>query len=369
MHAPAEPQDALSPTSQRPTGLVDLPVEVLELVVRWVALMRYEYSESRRPKPSPLHHLAHGTNRTLRRIALPYLFRDAWATDAFPDEVWLPGDGPIAPIGFLRVLRHYLCEDTQRSALEMAPRVERLVLTWRTTTFTDTLAPPPPMDRAQASYVNHIELRHATLSTARRETQAYFDNLSNLVSTVNSNLRSLSIATQLDTVLTGEARPMQEIVQATQASFGPIPLESLSIDDFATCTPRDLADLAAAFPTLKTLSLSDRMVWKGSRSDLLAALSPLVALETLSCRLPPDTPASSFDLLTATSSSGVDDDALFASPAAVALEAALHLPRLGLVGFIAQHSDVEWFRVRRDCEGRPQEAEAVRIVDMDLDRP
>ncbi|BGP36739.1 hypothetical protein JCM10449v2_000641 [Rhodotorula kratochvilovae] len=421
-------------------GLLDLPVEVLELVVRWVALLRYDYSESRRPKPSALHHLAYGTNGLLRRIALPYLFREAWtASDAWADKVWLPGEGLVEPTRFVRVLRHSLHGNvaSEPTPLELAPQVERVVLAW---SADRTFAYAPPMRPDQASHVKSIELRHAGLPVLTLK-DMYFSNFANLVSvklhnstslvlpvfyhissitefafsvehravidtdaplwrqlrrleivvlppssrqrdanalagflqtfkfpTANSNLRFLSLATQLDTVFTGEARPMHPIVQAIKASFGSIPLTSLSIDDHTTCTPQDLADLAAAFPTLKTLSLPDRTVWDGSRADLLAALSPLIGLETLSCRLPPDTPASLFDPPASPSSSS-GDDALFASPAAIALEAASHLPRLGLVGFVGQHSDMEWFRVRRNEEGRPEEAEGVRLVEMDLDRP
>ena len=122
-----------------------------------------------------------------------------------------------------------------------------------------------------------------------------------------------------------------------------------------------------------------------SQADLLAALAPLIALETLSCRLFPTSPASTYntptspslcaatapddpsELAAAAAAAAADDD--FASPHAIALEAAAHLPRLELCGFIGQHSETEWVRVYRDEEGRPERAECVTMVEMDLERP
>lgn len=65
---------AMSHSSRRRrTQLLDLPFEVLKEVVFWVALLKYEYSESRRPNPSALQCIA-STNKLLRDLAFPLLF-------------------------------------------------------------------------------------------------------------------------------------------------------------------------------------------------------------------------------------------------------------------------------------------------------
>lgn len=105
----------------------------------------------------------------------------------------------------------------------------------------------------------------------------------------------------------------------------------------------------------------------------MSSLAPLTSLETLSCRLFPVVPPSLFDVSPKTDASEPasegDDLEQFASPASIALEAATVLPALALVGFSGQSSAVEWFRVRRDAEGEPCQAEAVTLVNLDLDRP
>jgi len=128
-------------------GLVDLPLEILELVVRWVALQRFEYSESRRPRPSALHHLAYGTNQLIRRAALPLLCRRA---DEFqhgaPQQVWVPGEGLVDVDTFVRAWRQ-----PRGSAAHPLPRQTRLEsLTYY------RLADPPPSPLLD---VKHLELR------------------------------------------------------------------------------------------------------------------------------------------------------------------------------------------------------------------
>lgn len=96
---------ALTPPPAGRVGLLSLPVETLDLIIQYVALLRLEYSESRRPEPSALHHLAYGTNRLLRTLALPYLFRTLETTKAPPD-VWLPGAGLVSAKRFARTIRY-----------------------------------------------------------------------------------------------------------------------------------------------------------------------------------------------------------------------------------------------------------------------
>ncbi|GAA5994956.1 uncharacterized protein JCM10292_004452 [Rhodotorula paludigena] len=186
-------------------------------------------------------------------------------------------------------------------------------------------------------------------------------------------LRRLSVTTQLQTRFVSSPRALQDIVTALISTFSHAPLESLAFDDHASCESEDLARLAAGFPALRSLSLGDRMVWNGSRRDLLSSLAPLTSLETLSCRLLPVVPPSLFDSLPSPKADESvcegDDLEQFASPASIALEAATVLPALALVGFSGQSSAVEWFRVRRDAESQPCEVEAVTLVDLDLDRP
>ncbi|GAA5947030.1 hypothetical protein JCM10213_007282 [Rhodosporidiobolus nylandii] len=79
-------------------------------------------------------------------------------------------------------------------------------------------------------------------------------------------LRSLSLFTQLPTHFTVPPMLMHDVVSAIIPSFR-APLSSLSIDEYASCTPTDLHNLATAFPSLRVLHLGDRMMWKGTRRE------------------------------------------------------------------------------------------------------
>lgn len=54
--------------------LLDLPVELVQRVCIYVALQRYDYAASRRPRPSPLRSLA-SSHSTLHQLASPLLWR------------------------------------------------------------------------------------------------------------------------------------------------------------------------------------------------------------------------------------------------------------------------------------------------------
>lgn len=96
-------------------------------------------------------------------------------------------------------------------------------------------------------------------------------------------------------------------------------------------------------------------------------------MTTLTCRLLPDTPSSAYDDRASDDSDDADADSTqYASPRSIALEAASALRRLALVGFIGQHTAIEWMRVRRkrgDAQRAPQEVERVRVVETGLERP
>ncbi|GAA5911853.1 hypothetical protein JCM8208_002460 [Rhodotorula glutinis] len=434
-------------------GLINLPVELLDLIMHWVALLPFEYSESRRPRPSALHHLAYGTNRLLRRAALPFLCRrpDEFEHGA-PQQVWMPGEGLVAVDSYVRAWRQ-----GPRSSAYPPPgqtRLESLVY------FNLAIPPPAPvllvkyleirrpvhddvdppvvsacLDavpgltslkvvepdefllcdlRARARLVDLSILVRPRASTDMGGLSQVFRRLrrleiqvirerrlgqpadkfplviflhNNFFPTGDIHLRHLSLSVRLDPALPSVPQPMKPVVEALKTSFGSCYLTSLSLDEYTTCTPQDLALLASTFPTLEVLSLPDRTIWDGSRADLLAALAPLAALKKLSCRLFPTAPASTYDTpsvasptvtddlhepavaASAAAAADDDDDEQFASPHAIALEAAAHLPHLELVGFIGQHSETEWVRVHRDERGRPEVVEGVRLVEMDLDRP
>ncbi|GAA6032723.1 hypothetical protein JCM8097_000760 [Rhodosporidiobolus ruineniae] len=116
-----------------PTTLLSLPLEVLDHIVRFVALLRFDYSESRRPRPSALHHLAYGVgNRTLRGLALPYFGREA-TTASWMTDVWGGGGERVDTRALVRALKQTgswaklhssLTEDFAQSY----PNVERIVL-------------------------------------------------------------------------------------------------------------------------------------------------------------------------------------------------------------------------------------------------
>jgi hypothetical protein len=178
---------------------------------------------------------------------------------------------------------------------------------------------------------------------------------------------------------------MRDILDAVSASFGSANLTSLSLDDYAVAEPCDLHRLATSFSSLKTLSLGDRFIWKGSRvrfflapspsfvnlyllpqADFLNALIPLASLHTLSCRIFPESPATTFRLAFSPAEEEGEEEE-YASPASIAIEAASLLPKLSLVGFSGRQSSEEWFKVRRDGEGRPEEAEGVELYSLDLD--
>uniref|UniRef100_A0A0K3CPI4 Uncharacterized protein n=1 Tax=Rhodotorula toruloides TaxID=5286 RepID=A0A0K3CPI4_RHOTO len=94
-----------STASPRRTELLDLPLEVLDLIIRYVSLLPQECSESRRQAPSPLNHLAYGTNRLLRTLALPYVFYSL-DTSRLPPKVWLPDVGIVSAKRFARTIRY-----------------------------------------------------------------------------------------------------------------------------------------------------------------------------------------------------------------------------------------------------------------------
>ncbi|KPV78442.1 uncharacterized protein RHOBADRAFT_50909 [Rhodotorula graminis WP1] len=418
--------------------------------MHWVALLRYEYSESRRPRPSALHHLAYGTNRRIRRAALPLLCRQP---DEFeygtPQQVWMPGEGLVDRDNYARAWRqarqlsaHPPSSQTRLELVAYHRLANIPPLPFHHVKHLELRRPVPEHidDKVASAYLDAFpaltslkvvepgefflrDLRLADLSLVVRPRASI--NMSSLSSMcrglrrleievvrrprpgepvvkfplvvflrentfpIDSILRDLSLSVRLDPTLRSFPQPMRPIVEALRKTFGSCRLTSLSLDDYTTCAPQDLAVLATTFPTLECLSLPDRTTWDGSRADLLAALEPLTALKKLSCRLLPVTPASTYDTPPSATSSpatlaaddaqepdtandaaaAADDDALFASPHAIALEAAAHLPHLELVGFIGQHCGTEWVRVYRDERGRPDAVEGVRLVEMDLDRP
>ncbi|GAA5834221.1 hypothetical protein JCM9279_004249 [Rhodotorula babjevae] len=433
------------------TGLINLPLEILDLVVHWVALQRFEYSESRRPRPSALHHLAYGTNKLVRRAALPLLCRrpDEFK-DGAPKQVWMPGEGLVDVDTFIRTWRqprgtsaHPPPGQTRLESLAFyrlvvpqgAPLLNVKHLELRRPvhdymspgTTSDCIAAFPNLASCTVVEPDQFLLRdlsslehlvdfalvvrpHAQVEMGglsqlyrrlrRLEIQVFQQRRvhepvvefplvvflhENTFPAVDAHLQDLSLSVRLDPTLRSVPQPMQPVLQALKTAFGSCRLAALSLDEYTTCAPQDLALLASTFPTLERLSLPDRTIWDGSRADLLAALAPLTALTTLSCRLFPTSPASTYDTPSPASLTAQavlddphtpaldnrdhDDANDFASPHAIALEAAAHLPCLELCGFIGQHSGIEWVRVYRNEEGRPERAEGVTIFEMDLERP
>ncbi|GAA5850107.1 hypothetical protein JCM8547_001013 [Rhodosporidiobolus lusitaniae] len=351
---PTSPPAAESVTADSPSrppssssalvNLLDLPVELVVRILDYVEMLKNEYSESRRPNPSALHHLAYGTCRRLRSLALPRLFRHGSTSDK-PARFFSLDVGAYLDGGrFVTVLRH---EATQPywpvSAGEGYEAVERLVLTFSRE------------EKALLQASSTVEGRSA------------FPRLKTLELSSTSPLRFLSFWTQLPTHFTTPPGQFGHVVSALIASFGAIPLASLTIDEYASAEAVDLHTLASSFPHLKRLSLGDRMIWKGSRADLLDALSPLSSLQELSCRIFPDIPASTFRHPSA--HPGLTEEDEYASPASIALEAASLLPKVSLIGFSGRQSTVEWLRVRRDQAGGPEWAEAVELYEEDLERP
>ncbi|GAA5887553.1 hypothetical protein JCM6882_001447 [Rhodosporidiobolus microsporus] len=434
-----------------PSNLLDLPVELLEQIVRDVALLRYDYSESRRPKPSALHHLAYGTNRLLRSLALPYLARLASTEDA-PTSLLLEKGKTVDSRQFASFLAHTNGTNETSDALgddfnAFYPSVKRVVFSFPRREGFVLNAPaawsPGLSQRPSTNGIQSLEIRHGARDPVMRvfallsffghsyptlETLTLFhchhiarwSSLAEETASVtrlevvladsvrepllaewkigsawtrlehfslavappsrdqdepsmasclegfqlppDSPLRSLSLSTQLPTRFTSPPHGMADVLPSIVSAFGSAALTSLAIDEYASCTAEDLATISTAFPTLKALNLGDRMVWKGTRAELLNALAPLTSLQLLSCRIPPDSPASSFR---SSSDSGEEE---YASPASIALEAASILPRLSRVGFSGRQSRVEWFVVSRTEEGKPERAEAVELYSLDLDR-
>ncbi|GAA5980247.1 hypothetical protein JCM11641_005518 [Rhodosporidiobolus odoratus] len=459
------------------TNLLSLPVEVLQHIVLFVGLLRYDDSESRRPKPSALHHLAYGTNRLLRSLALPHIGRLASTRDA-PQELLLQQGQSMDSRGLVRVLRHHDLPEDEMDLVPFArlghlyPNMRQLVLSFPASSIatqqtvlrcpgvTETPSPNKVTSlvirrgragevdmfmhlftHAAASFPNltHVEYLHcrrmrlwlrivASTPTVRSlvvtprwtidcpplqtwECGDMWSKLTNFAFTSppptpldahtsqiipalvgfalapTAPLRSLSLATQLATHLNTNSYQLSDLVTAIISSFGAVPLISFGLDVHATCGPADLHKLASAFPKLRKLSLGDRLIWQGSRSDLLGSLLPLDSLEVLSCRVLPDTPPSTYDppsdssepldaqsLGRAAASPYPDNDldtdlAEFASPAQIALEAALVMPRLSRVGFTGRQSTMEWFRISREEDGRPVRAEGFELYCLYLDRP
>ncbi|GAA5921912.1 hypothetical protein JCM1841_000976 [Sporobolomyces salmonicolor] len=220
--------------------------------------------------------------------------------------------------------------------------------------------------RTVESFVLHVP--PPALDESMTPIKAYLEGLA-LPPACDMPLRSLSIATQLQNYFATLPKRMEDITSALSPFFQ-LPLTSLALDEYAACEPADLTALASSFPTLKSLSLGDRIVWKGERVDLLSALSPLRYLVTLSCPLFPDAPSSRFRPLMLEPDDSPEHLEDFASPVEIALEAAAILPALALVGFSGRQSTAEWWRVGRNPEtGEPDQADAVELYCTDLDRP
>ncbi|GAA5832175.1 hypothetical protein JCM11251_004268 [Rhodosporidiobolus azoricus] len=432
-----------------PVNLLDLPVELLDQIVRGVALLRYEYSESRRPKPSAMHHLAYGTNRLLRSLALPYLGRLA-STDDVPTTLLLSDGGTVDSRQFATVLAEKesgLCDKIIDFAV-LYPAVKRVVASFPRNyltlpvfcfylpgledgactnsiksleirrgpfgpdehlKFIEDCAPHsyPVLETLRLIHCSNTErwsclpeiilsvtrlevtpptiygplknwhldtawsrLRHFALAVAaptRNQVQPsliYYTEGFKLP--VSSPLTSLALSTQLPTHFTSPPHQLKDVLRTITTSFGVAALTSFSLDEYAYCRPADLVTIASTFTALKKLSLGDRMIWRGSRADLLRSLTPLTSLQLLSCRILPDLPASTFRSPATFSLAEGEEE--YASPASIALEAASILPRLSRVGFSGRQSTMEWFVVSRTSDGKPERAEAVELYSFDLDR-
>ncbi|GAA6001853.1 hypothetical protein JCM10207_002351 [Rhodosporidiobolus poonsookiae] len=426
-------------------NLLDLPIEVLEQIVVFVALLRYETSESRRPKPSALHHLAYGTNRLLRTLALPHLGRLA-TTESISTQIIAANGRLVDSRSLVRVLQHPKGASKQywpvSQLAERYPRLEHLVLSLdpddkknmhlgnlpffmsagldERGRVNTTVTPHPQVKtleirhgagRVWPLFLEHMPQAFPSLETVKLfhcwrlerwlqvltptvtclevavhasmldmplagwgKVQHFpqpflFESLRHFALALppSSPLLSLDISSQLPTHFTTAPLRFSQVVAAIIASFGSAALSSLAIDEYARATPADLAVLSAAFPLLSSLSLGDRTIWEGSRTDFLDALSPLSSLERLECRLFPDSPACTLFPPPAAGEGEEADE--FASPSSIALEAALSLPKLSLVGFSGRQSAVEWLRIIRDKDGQPERTEAVELYSMDLTRP
>ncbi|KAM0753669.1 hypothetical protein T439DRAFT_346059 [Meredithblackwellia eburnea MCA 4105] len=79
---PADP--AKEQQKQEPFRLLDLPTEILSVVLHYVALLKFQLAESRRPKPSPLILLGSSCRR-LHHVAAPFIWRN-FSLPQFEDE-------------------------------------------------------------------------------------------------------------------------------------------------------------------------------------------------------------------------------------------------------------------------------------------
>ncbi|GAA5887696.1 hypothetical protein JCM5296_004461 [Sporobolomyces johnsonii] len=447
---PARSSTASNPSEDSYTAsnafrLLDLPDELVQLVLQFVALLEYEYGESRRPDPSPLHALAHSRNWRLRRLAMPLLHRRARTSDphlslvvdgevvssaafvrsvrhfrnvdesepqeppsAYPNLVnlsvrsdgplpaeWLEGLVPLRNLRSLELRRTGLhLPWTKKRPQQLPPDFPRLTslslfhnLEWlfvfatlstikHLTVVLDTRGNLPqsalknwdaePLWKTVESFVLHVP--PPALDESITPIKTYLEGLA-LPPARDMPLRSLSIITQLQNYFATLPKNMRDITGAL-SPFSQLPLTSLALDEYAACEPADLAALASSFPALKSLSLGDRIVWKGERVNLLSALSPLRHLVTLSCPLFPDAPSSRFRPLLLGPDDSPEHLEDFASPVEIALEAAAVLPALSLVGFSGRQSTAEWWRIGRNTEtGAPDQADAVELYCTDLDRP
>lgn len=161
---------AAAPRRPAAVSLLDLPIEVIDLIVRWVALLRYDYSESRRPVPSALHHVACGTNKLLRRVALPYLFRTWQSRSDSHRRVWVPGArGLVDTREFVRTWRQPRDDTGRVDDPRSLPRLESLVFF----ELPEVGAPDVPFPS-----VTHVEVRRGQRDRAR----AWFGRLPALTS-------------------------------------------------------------------------------------------------------------------------------------------------------------------------------------------
>ncbi|BGP04833.1 hypothetical protein JCM10049v2_000635 [Rhodotorula toruloides] len=446
------------------------------LIIRYASLLRLESSESRRQAPSALHHLAYGTNRLLRTLALPYLFYSL-DTSRLPPKVWLPDVGVVSAKRFARTIRYeeswkntrqyrwYRTSSEKRddkkerqifseyAMLSQAdfPLLEHIVLyRLETKNFLPRVKRPSrarggdtsvfirrltlghlygldkkaveqsltpfgagvtslSMDNDTTKRLDSVLPRFTALQVLRlnyhygdqnpfdAKFEATYARIKSLqlrlpgtffgyaeeegdgsVRSIpqgelptlppTANLRHLAIDTRFDQFGISP-HAIDDLLQTITTVFGAVPLKTLELDDSVICSSANLAKLAQTFPTLRTFTMSDRTIWNGSRADILSALSSFRHLTTLCLRLPSTMPASPYDraVVADPQDDSPNDENAYASTAAIACEAAEVLPTLHHVGFSGQSSSIDWFRICRDNEGRPESAEGVKFYSTDLD--
>jgi len=409
-----EPQPEAAKSKAKDPGfrLMDLPDELISLVCEFIALQRYQYSQSRRPKPSPLFTLAHSHSK-LAPFAVPLLHRrrqlDLDRPQLLTDHVrclqlqlW-PLGGPL-----LRTLRFARCQTVEVSwgrtrsprravnplplALETCPAMTRLELRRPEGAVPRALATGFASLRAVAAWFPAPEwlafltaLPQATSlavfarddtppleewcshglwqradsfsyetppyrPTPQSDAHPLASALSKLTLPNSAKLKHLTLSVRLQL----ETAPLRNDFAAVVPHLHPFAtaaLVSLTLDDYILTTPASVQALAALFPSLHQLALGSRTMWSGPAPSHFAALAGFAELRSLECPRWPETTEP------------------WREPEAVLAELAGHLPRLELVGLGGQQSEDQWYRITKGWTGGDGvRVERITIHDTNLDQ-